>query len=184
MAKHNKLLGCAFLFLLSIGLCSTTRALLTYGAGHGAEGYGAMAYRGAPLGPPPMAAAASSSASIVPQVKLDRESELRDWRFKLREEGECILVVMADRDKKSRCTWRTVIEEIFSLRIFFLRSLAEKNFMGEASISPICGGAVAFCVPAGGADAAPAAAAESKKEEKVEEIEESDEDNMIFSLFG
>ncbi|KAF4360608.1 hypothetical protein F8388_017634 [Cannabis sativa] len=54
---------------------------------------------------------------------------------------------------------------------------------GEASISPICGGAVAFCAPAGGADATPAAAAESKKEEKVEEIEESDENDMIFSPF-
>ncbi|KAF4371871.1 hypothetical protein F8388_009267 [Cannabis sativa] len=116
-----------------------------------------MAYRGAPLGPPPMAAAASSSASTVRQVKLDRESELRDWRVKLREEGECILVVMVDRDQKSRsdganCIWK-----------------------GEASISPICGGAVVFCAPAGGVDAAPAAAAESKKEEKVEEIEELDE---------
>ncbi|KAF4377795.1 hypothetical protein G4B88_031461 [Cannabis sativa] len=103
-----------------------------------------MAYRGAPLGPPPMAAAASSSASTV-------RRELRDWRVKLREEGECILV-------------------------------------GEASISPICGGAVAFCAPAGEADAAQkicavATAAESKKEEKVEEIEESDEDDMIFILF-
>ncbi|KAF4360534.1 hypothetical protein F8388_000833 [Cannabis sativa] len=72
-----------------------------------------MAYRGAPLGPPPMAAAASSSASTVRQ--------------------------------------------------------------GETSISPICGGVVAFCALAGGVDAAPAAAAESKMEEKVEEIEESDE---------
>ncbi|KAF4361171.1 hypothetical protein F8388_007576 [Cannabis sativa] len=98
-----------------------------------------MAYRGAPLGPPPMAAVASSSASTV-------RRELRDWRVKLRQ-----------RSDGADCIWK-----------------------GEASISPICGGAVAFCAPAGEADAAQkicavATAAESKKEEKVEEIEESDE---------
>ncbi|KAF4346335.1 hypothetical protein F8388_018082, partial [Cannabis sativa] len=134
--------------------------------------------------------------------------EARDWRVKLREEGECILVVMADRDQKSR--WRTVIDEVEEkLRLGFFMVLKRNLIEAEdekinlllsevkgkdltkliasgrekLGLVPSGGGVVAFSAPAGGANASPAAVAESKKEEKFEEKEESNKDDMIFSLF-